>query len=256
MNTTMLSSPPATGPVVGVRTTRIYCRPVCRAGRAPRAENCIPFPDAEAARAAGFRPCKQCRPDDPEPPARPRRRDEARAFSGELTVRYATAETPFGVAFVAATDRGVCALYFLPDDDPAPGLERLRKDIKGATITFEFDPSVAFAIDRAVGHIDRGEPCDDVALDLRGTPFQRAVWDALRAIPRGETTTYGALAVKLGLPPGAARAVGTACGSNRVSLIVPCHRVLAAGGGLGGYYWGLDLKRELLEREQLPAGLA
>ena len=72
----------------------------------------------------------------------------------------------------------------------------------------------------------------------------------LRAIPRGETRTYGELARSIGLPPGASRAVGTACGSNPVSLLVPCHRVVRAGGGLGGYYWGLDRKRLLLDAER------
>jgi O-6-methylguanine DNA methyltransferase len=104
-------------------------------------------------------------------------------------------------------------------------------------------------IERAWAHIKEGEPCDDVPLDLRGTPFQLRVWNALREIPRGRTTTYGAIAAGLGLAPVAARAVGAACGANPVGLIVPCHRVVAASGGLGGYYWGLDRKQALLEWE-------
>src|SRR5205823_12097210 len=102
---------------------------------------------------------------------------------------------------------------------------------------------------KVIAHVVDGEPCDDIALDLRGTPFQLQVWEALRAIPRGETTSYGALARAIGLPPGASRAVGAACGANPVSLVVPCHRVVRTGGGLGGYYWGLDRKRALLEME-------
>jgi O-6-methylguanine DNA methyltransferase len=102
---------------------------------------------------------------------------------------------------------------------------------------------------RAVAHVVEGNPCDDIALDLRGTPFQLRVWNALRAIPRGTTTTYGRIAEQLGLPSIAARSVGSACGANPVGLIVPCHRVVGAGGGLGGYYWGLDRKRALLEWE-------
>jgi O-6-methylguanine DNA methyltransferase len=83
---------------------------------------------------------------------------------------------------------------------------------------------------------------------LRGTPFQRAVWDALVAIPAGETRTYGALAAALGRPA-AARAVGAACGRNPIGLLVPCHRAVGADGSLTGYAWGLARKRWLLERE-------
>jgi O-6-methylguanine DNA methyltransferase len=210
----------------------------------------VPFLNARAARAAGYRPCKQCRPDDPEPPARLRER-----LAGPLTVRYGVGLTPVGFALVAATSRGVCALYLLDTPDASPALDRLRRKFPGATL--EADPAAAEAVlPRVVAHLTDGVPCDDLALDLHGTPFQRRVWEALREIPRGRTTTYGALATFLGLPAVAARAVGTACGSNPVSLIVPCHRVLAAGGGLGGYYWGLDRKRALLDLEgaEMTAG--
>lgn len=88
----------------------------------------------------------------------------------------------------------------------------------------------------------------ELPLDLRGTAFQLQVWNALLRIPYGETRTYGQLAVQLG-HPGAARAVGAANGANPVSIIVPCHRVIAAGGGLGGYGGGLDRKRFLLDLE-------
>ncbi len=88
----------------------------------------------------------------------------------------------------------------------------------------------------------------DLPLDLAGTPFQLEVWNALLRIPYGETRSYGQLAVQLG-HPGAARAVGTANGSNPVAIVVPCHRVIAAGGGLGGYGGGLDRKRFLLDLE-------
>jgi O-6-methylguanine DNA methyltransferase len=165
-----------------------------------------------------------------------------------LAVGYAVAPSPFGPAFVAATPRGVCALWLLTDEDPAPALARLCTRLPGASPAP--DPSLAGVVDRALAHVIDGEPCDDIALDLRGTPFQLRVWDALRAIPRGETTTYGAIAEGLGLARVAARAVGAACGANPVGLIVPCHRVVAAGGGLGGYYWGLDRKQALLEWER------
>ena len=87
-----------------------------------------------------------------------------------------------------------------------------------------------------------------IPLDLRGTPFQRAVWTALREIPPGRTQTYGQVAARIGRP-GAARAVARACAANPVALLVPCHRVVRADGNLSGYRWGVERKRQLLERE-------
>ncbi len=92
-----------------------------------------------------------------------------------------------------------------------------------------------------------GHPVDTL-LDLVGTPFQLAVWRALCAIPAGQSRTYSEIAAAVGSPR-AVRAVGQACGDNPVAVLVPCHRVLRKGGSLGGYYWGLDKKRELLQRE-------
>lgn len=238
----------AAGPVVGVRTTRIYCRPTCRPGRAPRPENCVPFAEGATARAAGFRACKRCRPDDAVAPSRRGGRDSG----PPLTIRYGLGATPVGFAFVAATERGVCALFIQDTAEHAGSLERLRRDFPGASI--EADPAAADrVVPRVVAHLTSGRACDDLALDLRGTPFRLCVWEALRAIPRGTTTTYGALAATLGLAPGSSRAVGSACGANPVSLLVPCHRVVREGGGLGGYYWGLDRKRALLELESRPS---
>jgi len=228
------------GPVVGVRTTRIYCRPLCRPGRAPKPENCVAFADAKAARAAGYRPCKQCRPDDPEPPARLR-------TAVPETIRYGVGPVPIGFAFVAMTARGIRYLSILDTDDPTPSLKRLARENPGATLVA--DPSISKIIARIVAHLVEGESCDDLPLDLQGTPFQLKVWEAVRAIPHGKTVTYADLARSIGLPPGGARAVGTACGTNPVSLIVACHRVVRTGGGLGGYGWGLDRKQLLLDLE-------
>ena len=92
-------------------------------------------------------------------------------------------------------------------------------------------------------------PPSTLPVDVRGTAFQQRVWQELRRIPRGETRSYGEIAAAVGAP-GGARAVGQACGSNPVAIVVPCHRVVQASGALGGYAWGLDVKRQLLEREQ------
>ncbi len=230
------------GPVVGVKTTGIYCRMTCRPGRAPKRENCVPYLNGAAARMAGYRPCKQCRPDEVRP---------------MLTIFHGSRQTPLGILFAARTDRGACALYLLNHEHDQSALNRTRKLFPKATLTESLE-AVEPIIALAVAHVMEGQSCDDLALDLHGTPFQRRVWEALRAIPRGETTTYGALTRSLGLAPGTARAVGSACGTNPVSLIVPCHRVLGATGGLGGYYWGLDRKKAFLEMEgvALPASRA
>ena len=92
----------------------------------------------------------------------------------------------------------------------------------------------------------------DVPVDLRGTPFQIDVWNALRAIPFGDTTSYGALARSIGQPR-AARPVGAASGANPLPILIPCHRVIAAGGKLGGYSGGLEIKRKLLALEKAAA---
>jgi AraC family transcriptional regulator of adaptative response/methylated-DNA-[protein]-cysteine methyltransferase len=129
------------------------------------------------------------------------------------------------------TDRGLRRLDFLDENEAGPD---------GAA-----DPLLR-RVTAALEALGAGE---EVPLDLRGTPFQLAVWRALRAIPAGRTTTYSALARSLGLGPGAARAVGAACAANPIAVLVPCHRVVPARGGLGGYRWGLDRKRRLLARE-------
>jgi AraC family transcriptional regulator of adaptative response/methylated-DNA-[protein]-cysteine methyltransferase len=97
-------------------------------------------------------------------------------------------------------------------------------------------------------NLDGSQPHLDLPLDIRATSFQRRVWEAIRTIPYGETRTYAEIAAAVGAPA-AARAVGQACGANPVSIVIPCHRVVASGGGLGGYGWGLERKRWLLRHE-------
>ena len=99
------------------------------------------------------------------------------------------------------------------------------------------------------GIADGRRPHIDLPLDIRATAFQRRVWEALQAIPRGATRSYGEVARSIGKPK-AARAVGTACGANPVALVIPCHRVIAGDGTLGGYGWGLERKKVLLEKER------
>src|SRR6185312_5741295 len=110
------------------------------------------------------------------------------------------------------------------------------------------DPALDALAKNIVALVDEPGRAFDVPLDARGTPFQREVWRALRAIPAGTTTTYGDLAAQLGRP-GSARAVGAACAMNPISIIIPCHRVVARDGSLTGYAWGVERKRALLQRE-------
>ena len=108
-------------------------------------------------------------------------------------------------------------------------------------------------VQQAIALIDGAPLAGELPLELIGTAFQQRVWRALRGIPSGETTTYAELAERIGAP-GAARAVGTACGQNPVAVAVPCHRVVRHDGSLGGYRWGLARKRVLMAREQRRAG--
>jgi AraC family transcriptional regulator of adaptative response/methylated-DNA-[protein]-cysteine methyltransferase len=159
---------------------------------------------------------------------------------------YAIADCSLGRVLVATAGRGVCAIE-LGDDDEAvlaafaahfPRAERVRDE---RTLR-ETLAAVVALVD------DRRSP-DGLDLDIRGTAFQRRVWNALRAIPRGEATSYAALARAIGAPK-AAQAVGAACGANRLAVAIPCHRVVREDGDLAGYRWGLERKRALLSRER------
>jgi AraC family transcriptional regulator, regulatory protein of adaptative response / methylated-DNA-[protein]-cysteine methyltransferase len=166
-------------------------------------------------------------------------------------IRFAVGPTPLGFAFVARTDLGVCALFPLEDADPSPALARVR-EANPAVVLGEDGVALAPILHRVRIWIDGDCDRDDIPLDLRGTPFQRQVWEALRTIPRGSTRSYGEIASQVGAPK-AARAVGAACGRNPVALLVPCHRVVGCRGEVGGYYWGIERKRALLERERRAA---
>lgn len=152
----------------------------------------------------------------------------------------------------AASEAGLCRLSLNAAESEF--LARLRSERpEAAWRRPRNDPVLGEAV-RQLRSYFRGELRRfDVPLDLGGTPFQRAVWSALQGIPYGETRSYGDLAAEIGRPR-AARAVGQAAGANPVAIIVPCHRLIAAGGSLGGFAWGPGLKRFLLEQERRAAG--
>jgi AraC family transcriptional regulator of adaptative response/methylated-DNA-[protein]-cysteine methyltransferase len=165
------------------------------------------------------------------------------------TIRFATVATPLGWALVAATKRGVCLTAL--DDDRA-GLQALvRARFPAAQIVAE-DPGLKDWADRIVRFITAPENTLDLPLDIRGTAFQARVWRALQKIPLGRTATYSEIACALGQPM-AVRAVARACAANDVALLVPCHRVIREDGDLAGYRWGVERKRELLDRERAAA---
>lgn len=161
------------------------------------------------------------------------------------TLRHATARCSLGRLFVAATEKGIAALYL--GNAAKDMLAELRREFPAATILPDKGRLGAW-LAAIVDHLDRAAPPPDLPLDVRATAFQWRVWQALRAIPKGETRTYGDLATAIGAP-NAHRAVGHACATNPVSVLVPCHRAMRADGGLGGYRWGLARKRKLLDAE-------
>ncbi len=170
------------------------------------------------------------------------RRDGGR---GE-TIRHATAPTSLGTILVAATERGVCAVQF--GEDGAALDAWLRRRFPNATLA-PADPAFEALVAGVVAAVERPGEDRGLPLDLRGTTFQERVWQALRAIPPGTTTSYADLAAAIGRP-GAARAVAAACAANPVGVVVPCHRVVRAGGAISGYRWGVARKAALLARER------
>ena len=314
--------------VGAVLTTGIYCKPSCPA-RHPKRENVLFYPDGAAARAAGFRACMRCRPDevgrDREAVAKavrlikkaeemPLLADLAaavgyaphhfqRLFTRDLgvspaayarglrarraedhlqegksvtealyeagyaapsrfyaeaserlgmtpsawrdggrgaVIRFVTTESPLGPLLIAATDRGICRLTFGEDETA------LHRKFPNADVRPD-DGTIAPWVAAALAQIER--PSDhQLPLDVRGTAFQEKVWAELRKIPLGQTRSYAEIAAAVG-SPGAVRAVGTANGSNPVSVLVPCHRVIRSDGSLGGYGGGLPNKVTLLASE-------
>lgn len=162
-----------------------------------------------------------------------------------MRIAFTVTDSPVGRLLVGVTERGVCAVAF-GDDDRA--LERgLRGDfphaevLPGGSVHREW-------IEHIVEHLRGHRPSADIPLDVQGTAFQWQVWKALRDIPLGRTRSYSDVAAAIGRPS-AARAVARACASNRVAVLIPCHRVVRENGELGGYRWGAARKRELLRQE-------
>jgi AraC family transcriptional regulator of adaptative response/methylated-DNA-[protein]-cysteine methyltransferase len=208
-----------------VRTTGVYCLPSC-AGR-PMRENVEYHLTAEAARAAGFRPCKRCRPDDLE------------------QLRWGSAPTALGRVAAAVSAKGLRAVVFA--DSPSEALADLERRFPRARFS-EDSAGLAAVLADIAGLVVRPSTSIQLKLDAHGTELQEKVWAALRDIPPGETASYADVARAIGRPE-AVRAVAQACGANPLAVVTPCHRVVRSDGSLSGYRWGQDRKRALLARE-------
>jgi len=158
------------------------------------------------------------------------------------TIRWTTFESPLGPMLIAATDKGICRLTFKEEEDA------LRRRFPNATIEFDRAGNLGELVKGVLAAISTPGSAPDLPIDVRGTAFQEAVWRELKRIPLGETRSYADIAAAVG-QPGAVRAVGTANGSNPVSILVPCHRVIRSDGTLGGYGGGLSNKKKLLAAE-------
>lgn len=166
-----------------------------------------------------------------------------------VDIRFAVAQCSLGALLVAASDTGICEIAL--DVDPETLVRNLQDRFKAARLIgadAEFETWVA----AVVGFVEDPSRGLDLPLDVRGTAFQRRVWEALREIPVGATATYTQVAERIGHPR-AVRAVARACATNNIALAIPCHRVVRTDGSMAGYRWGIDRKRELIAREAQAA---
>ncbi len=169
--------------------------------------------------------------------------DYARAGAG-LTIRWGWHDSPFGPALVMGTDRGLCGMAFAAEVGADAAFADLTR--RWPQATFVEDPGALEASVRAAFGL--GGATGRPGVFLIGAPFQIKVWEALVTVPTGHVTTYGQIAARIGHPR-AVRAVGTAVGRNPIGFLIPCHRAIRTGGGLGGYRWGLPVKRAMLAWE-------
>jgi AraC family transcriptional regulator of adaptative response/methylated-DNA-[protein]-cysteine methyltransferase len=170
---------------------------------------------------------------------------EYRTRAKDILIRVAVALTPLGAILIAATDKGLCAIEFADNEQDL--LEQFREKFPEA----QLDESAQLKawVDQIVAHLDAPHRELSLPLDIQGTAFQCRVWDELRKLPAGSTTTYSELAQRIGQPK-AARAVAGACAANQLAVVIPCHRVIRSDGRLGGYRWGIERKKALLAKER------
>lgn len=172
-----------------------------------------------------------------------------RAGGAQTTIRFAVGECSLGSILVAQSDRGICAI--LMGDDP----DALARDLQDTFPKAELiggDAGFEDLVAKVVGFVEAPSIGLDLPLDVRGTAFQERVWQALREVPPGSTTSYTEIAARIGAPQ-AVRAVAQACAANHIAVAIPCHRVIRRDGNTSGYRWGVERKLALLERESQSA---
>ena len=175
---------------------------------------------------------------------------EYRAGGKDVFISYVSIETPLGRMMAGATDRGLCFLQFGESVDQL--LDSLRKEYPAATIEpmrTPYPEQFDLWMKSLSKYLRREQIRLDVPIDVRGTAFQLKVWRYLQSIPYGEVQSYTEAAEAIGNPRGA-RAVASACAANRVAIVIPCHRIIRGNGELGGYRWGLERKRALIDAER------
>jgi len=161
-------------------------------------------------------------------------------------IRYTVADSPLGRMLIAATARGICSIQFARTDTEL--LEGLRREFPFA-VRKPDDSSLRSWVTALLQHMGGRGADSSLPLDIRATAFQRRVWTYLQSIPFGATESYHQVATAIGRPT-AARAVARACATNPVAVLIPCHRVVRGDGSLGGYRWGIERKKTLLDMEQ------
>lgn len=164
----------------------------------------------------------------------------------DATIHFAVGECSLGSFLVAKSEKGVCAILF--GEEPEALVRELQDRFPKAQL-IGGDEGFEDIVAKVVGLVEEPAKGLDLPLDIRGTAFQQRVWQALRRIPAGKTVTYAEIARSIGAPK-AVRAVGAACGANPIGIAIPCHRVVRSDGGLAGYYWGVERKQKLIERER------
>ncbi len=251
--------------VFAVSSTGVYCRPSCPSKR-PRRENVTFFGMPQEAEKAGFRACLRCRPkavsgnprqemikavcryieqhlDEPiklgMEPAKYRRGAIA------APIRYTCADSPLGRILVAATDKGICCIQFAESDEE---LEQGLKQEFPFALRRRDDAALSELAQKVMRQMKGLESASSLPLDIQATAFQRRVWTYLQSISFGETRSYSEVAKSI-RQPSAVRAVARACATNPVAIAIPCHRIVRSDGDLGGYRWGIQRKKALLEME-------
>lgn len=160
-----------------------------------------------------------------------------------ISYTYSFSRSPFGEILIVTTNGKLCALTFVVDRGRGACLEAVKKQWPGSEFV-----SDTKAVKKYLDLIENGGDIRADDIEWRGTPFQIAVWKALLRIPRGKCASYVDVAAMVGKPK-AVRAVGNAVGQNPIAVLVPCHRVIRSSGALGGYHWGVALKKKLLDWE-------